>query len=106
MKRLTVMDAITVAVNIEYAAPTNRTGSRLRVWRSDCTFREDPDSIYVTWDAEHDAKLNAAIALDRYIDNKAALSEDGTVPAWEGTWHLAWAGSGKWVGVKEGKQEF
>lgn len=82
----------TVAITVRYLGPTNATGARFRVFRSDGTYNEDPDRLTVDYDYGLSQSDRAADCVRRYLEQKG----DG----WQGTWTVAGANDAEYIAVR------
>lgn len=77
-----------VGIMVHVMPPTNTRGTRLRVYRSDCTYADDPDRLTVAWDHGLNGSDNACAAVDQYLARKDA--------SWQGAWVVASATQTVW----------
>lgn len=67
-----------VAIATKYLPPTNTRGARIAVWRADGPYRDDPDSIRVSWDHAEDIGENHRAAIAEYLERKRSSGNDWT----------------------------
>lgn len=83
-----------VAIRVRVLMPTNTQGTRLRVWRADASWVDDPKRKTVSWDHGLDGSDNAVAAVAAYLDGL-----DGDL-GWDGEWVIAGASSAEWIAVQ------
>lgn len=79
----TVTESHRCAIRTKYLGPTDSRGSRIRVWRADSTYRDDPHAITVPWDYAVYVGENHAHAIAQYVT--------------EAGWTTSEWGPGRWV---------
>lgn len=86
-----------VGIRVKVLGPTNTHGTRLKVFRSDSTYADDPDRITVHWEYALSGSDNGVAAVNAYLAGKMA-TEHGD--SWRGSWVMASASPNEWVAVK------
>jgi len=96
---MTVRYSNHVGIRVRVLGYTVTKGLRLRVWRSDSTYNDDPNRLTVDWSHDLNGSDNAVAAVGAYI----AAAGDG----WDGGhwshWVIAGAGTDEWIAVWSGQ---
>lgn len=87
-----------VALRVRYLGPTNTSGARLRVWRADATWREDPHHLAVVWNHGLNGSDNAVQAVRAYLDAIPGEYADSWT---DRAWFVAGASDTDWIAVPE-----
>ena len=86
-----VRESHRVSIRTKYLGPTNYRGSRVRVWRGDSSYRDDPNSLEIGWDYSSEVSENHSAAVSAYVGRAG----------WDGQWMCGATESGcvaVWVG--------
>lgn len=80
---MSVIESHRTAIRTKYLGPTNHRGSRIRVWRADGAYSEDPRALTVSWDHALNPAGNHAEAVRRYVEREV----NDTTWVWpDGAW--------------------
>ena len=85
-----------VSIQVRVLGPTNYRGTRLRVWRGDCAYRDDEYGWTLPWDDALNGSDNAVAAVRHYLANVDQRYADSWLLR---SWHVAGLGNDGWVAV-------
>ena len=68
MTTTTVTESHMVAIQTKYFGPTNYNGSRIRVWRADSSYNDDPHRLTVSWHYALGVGENHTAAIRLYVE--------------------------------------
>lgn len=64
---MTVTESHRTAIRTKFLGPTDYRGSRVRVWRADSSYSDDPHAMTISWEHALNPGENHTEAVRRYV---------------------------------------